>query len=108
MIQQTVASAKAAGIPCGICGEMAGDPMFTELLLGLGVNSLSMSAVAIPLVRAEVANIRLPLARRFAKRVLAAGTVSEVRALLRQRHERRGASDVYVSSQLGVYDDAGL
>jgi len=101
MIRQTAEMAKKARIPCGLCGEMAGDPMFTELLLGLGVNSLSMSPVAIPFVRAEISNIRLALARRFAKRVLAASTVSEIRALLWQRYKRRGASDLYASSQLG-------
>ena len=106
LIRQTAHAARRAGIPCGLCGEMAGDPLFTELLLGLGVDSLSMSPVAIPTVRAEVYNIRVPLARRFAKRVLAAGTVAEVRSLLLGRYRRRGASpDAYERAQLGPYRD---
>ncbi len=107
MIEMTGAAAKAAKIPCGICGEMAGDPLFTELLLGLGVNSFSMSAVALPMVRAEIMNIRLPLARRFAKRVLKAGTVAEVRDMLVQRYRRRGSSQQYVTAQLTPYQESG-
>ena len=102
MIQVTVAKARAAGIPCGICGEMAGDPLFTELLLGLGVDSLSMSPVAIPAVRSIVSNIRLSLAKRFAKRVLKAPTVSEVYSLLERRHESKGRADLYAASKQGI------
>jgi phosphotransferase system enzyme I (PtsI) len=97
MIQNTVKSAKAAGIPCSICGEMAGDPLFTELLLGLGVDSLSMSAVAIPAVHAEIANTRMSSARAFARNVLAAKTATDVRGLLDKRFQRKGALERYLS-----------
>lgn len=107
MLQRTVEMAATAGIPCGICGEMAGDPVFTELLLGIGVNSLSMAPVSIPMIRAQIANIRLPLARRFAKRVLAATTVSEVRALLEQRFGRRAAAAEARSGRPADSDEGG-
>ena len=97
MLRHTIRSAKAAGIPCSICGEMAGDPLFTELLVGLGIDSLSMSAVAIPAVHAEIVGARLTAARRFAGRVLAAETVAEVRALLEQRYRRKNALSRYLS-----------
>jgi len=106
MIQQTANAAATAGIPCSICGEVAGDPLFTELLIGLGVTSLSMSAVAIPAVRAEVASTRMPIARRFAKRVLAAKTVPEVRNLLRDRRKQRGISEAHTPFQIASYQDA--
>jgi len=89
MIRQTVLAAKAAKIPCAVCGKMAGDPLFTELLAGLGVDSLSMSTVAIPAVRAQIATCRMSVARRFAKRVLAMGSASDVRALLLERFRGR-------------------
>ena len=41
----------------GMCGEMAGDPELTELLVGLGLDELSMSAVTIPAVKANVTEI---------------------------------------------------
>ncbi|MFA6245254.1 MAG: phosphoenolpyruvate--protein phosphotransferase [Candidatus Hydrogenedentales bacterium] len=98
MIDMTVRAARVAKIPCSICGEMAGDPLFTELLVGLGVDSFSMSAVAIPVIRAEICNMRLSLARRFAKRILTVSSVSEVRALLQQRLDQRGISGSYLSA----------
>jgi phosphotransferase system enzyme I (PtsI) len=97
MIHHTVRAAKAAKIPCAICGEMAGDPLFTELLVGLGVDSLSMSAVALPVVRAEIASTRLSQAKRLAKRVLEMRTGEDVRHMLQQRFRGRRAMEIYLS-----------
>ena len=97
MIRYVTRAAKAANIPVSICGEMAGDPLFTELLIGLGIDSLSMSSVAIPAVHAEIVNARLSTAKRFASRVLTASTVQDVRALLEQRYKRKSALQHYLS-----------
>jgi phosphoenolpyruvate-protein phosphotransferase (PTS system enzyme I) len=96
MIAQTVQAAKDAGIPCGICGEMAGQWLYTELLVGLGVDSLSMSAVSIPMVRAAVQSSRRAQARTFAKKVLEASSVQEVKVALQSRAKRRRALDAYL------------
>ena len=98
MISQTVRAARAARIPCGICGEMAGDPLFTELLVGLGVDSLSMSAVAIPVVRQELTHLRMPTARRFAKHVLQLGSISEIKALMYKRFKDRQTLQSYIGA----------
>lgn len=90
MLKQTIDAAKAAKIPCAICGEMAGDPTITELLLGLGFQSLSMSSVSMPAVRAEIANTHLATAKRLARKVLGMNSVSEIQALLHERYESRG------------------
>jgi len=97
MLRDTIRAAKAAGIPCSLCGEMAGDPLFTELLIGLGIDSLSMSSVAIPAVHAEIANTSLPMAKRLANRVLGASTVAEVRQILEDRFKKKGALERYLS-----------
>jgi phosphotransferase system enzyme I (PtsI) len=89
LLKQTVDAAHAAKIPCAICGEMAGDPTLTELLLGMGLNSLSMSSVSLPLVRAEIANTHMPTAKRFARKILGMGSVSEIRAEIDKRNARR-------------------
>ncbi|MCC6488917.1 MAG: phosphoenolpyruvate--protein phosphotransferase [Candidatus Hydrogenedentes bacterium] len=102
MIRRTIKAAKTAGIPCSVCGEMAGDPMFSEVLVGLGISSLSMSAVAIPVVRSQVANIRYSLARRFASRILNMGSVAEVREALQRRYAQRGQLDPYANDVAGV------
>ncbi len=51
MIRQVVAAGHAAGIPVAMCGEMAGDARAVPLLLGLGLDSLSMNPLAIPRVK---------------------------------------------------------
>lgn len=89
MIKQTIDAARNADIPCTICGEMGGDPMLTELLIGMGVTSLSMSSVNLPMVRAEIANTHLPTAKRLAKKVLDMGSVSEITLFLQERHMSR-------------------
>lgn len=103
MIQRTARAAADADIPCGICGEMAGDPLYTELLVGLGVLRLSMSAIALPLVRAELAATSYSDAQVLARRALALSTVEEVNILLRDNYEKKGALDLYLSG--GDRDD---
>ena len=97
MLEHTMRAAQAEGISCGICGELAGSPVFTELLVGLGADSLSMSSGSIPLVRAQIANIRLKDARRFANKLLALPSVSEVKQALKQRFEQRQVLAEYLS-----------
>ena len=90
MLRDTIKAANKAETPCSICGEMAGDPVMTELLLGLGFDTLSMSSVSLPAVRAEIANIHLARAKRFARKVLSMSSAQEIRALLQKRYEDRG------------------
>jgi phosphoenolpyruvate-protein phosphotransferase (PTS system enzyme I) len=52
-----VAAAKAAGKGVSMCGEMAGDPRFTETLLSFGLERLSMDSSSIPEVKRAVAGI---------------------------------------------------
>lgn len=59
LIEQTVAAGRNRGIPVSICGEMAGDPNFTDFLLKCGVRNLSMSASAVPLIKERIRNISL-------------------------------------------------
>ena len=89
MIHTAASAAQNAGIECSICGEMAGDPLYTELLLGLGITSLSMAPVAIPPIRAEIAHISLNDARKLAEEVLQMRTSSEIKELITYRHKQR-------------------
>jgi phosphotransferase system enzyme I (PtsI) len=59
LLKSTIDGANRAGKPISICGDMAGDPAFTWVLLGLGLRSLSMSPRLIPAVRSVITASRL-------------------------------------------------
>jgi len=66
LIQFTTEAALRARIPISVCGEMAGDPRFTALLMGLGIRELSMSAHALGPVKQRVREIDLAAAQNRA------------------------------------------
>jgi phosphoenolpyruvate-protein phosphotransferase len=76
-----VAGADAAGIPVAVCGELAGDPAGALVLVGLGVDELSMEAGSIDGVRAALARVGSGDLRALSDRALAAGDAETVRAL---------------------------
>jgi multiphosphoryl transfer protein len=85
LIRRTAHAAAAAGIWAGVCGELAGDPLATPLLIGLGVRELSMSAPAIPHVKHAVRATDLDAADALAAQALSLSSATEVRELLRTR-----------------------
>ena len=85
MVRDATAAAHAAGIWIGMCGELAGNPLATPVLLGLGLDELSMSAPAIAAVKEAVRGLTLDEARRLAADALAAESAEAVLALLRGR-----------------------
>ena len=83
-IRQTTQAGHAQGIPVGICGELAGDPRATALLVGLGLDELSMTATAIPAVKAQIRQLHTADATRIAETALQFNTVEEIQAYLTQ------------------------
>ncbi|GGM62644.1 phosphotransferase system enzyme I (PtsI) [Halarchaeum rubridurum] len=81
-IDAAARAAEGTDVWVGMCGEMAGDPELTELLVGLGLTELSMSAVTVPAVKARVAEIDTEAATALAERALAAASKDEVTDLL--------------------------
>ncbi|BDG01449.1 phosphoenolpyruvate--protein phosphotransferase [Anaeromyxobacter oryzae] len=81
LIERTVAGARVHGKWVGVCGGLAGDPLGAVILVGLGVDELSMSARDIPAVKARLRSVTLVAAREIALRALGCETVAEVRAL---------------------------
>ena len=77
-IHRTVTAAHAEDAWVGMCGEMAGDPDLTELLVGLGLDELSMSAVTIPEVKTAIRETEYSAASERANRARLAATHSEV------------------------------
>jgi phosphotransferase system enzyme I (PtsI) len=71
LLSHIISSAEKAGVPISMCGEMAGDPNFTRLLLGLGLRQFSMYPARIPAVKQRVKQSDIieiePIARRIAR-----------------------------------------
>jgi phosphotransferase system enzyme I (PtsI) len=79
LIKMTIEAARRHGIPCSICGEVASDPAFAALLLGMGLRELSMTATCVPRVKALIRNIPSTQCEILAERVLEACTVADIR-----------------------------
>ncbi len=70
LIAQTCKAANDAGIVVGMCGELAGDATMTEVLLGLGLKELSMSASMVPAVKERLSYLKMQPAIEVAEAVL--------------------------------------
>ncbi|MGA7563641.1 MAG: phosphoenolpyruvate--protein phosphotransferase [Desulfobaccales bacterium] len=78
MVRDVVQVGHQAGIPVAMCGEMAGDPLYIPVLLGLGVEEFSMNTMAIPVVKRVIRMTSQAKARETAGRALRLHTVEEV------------------------------
>jgi phosphotransferase system enzyme I (PtsP) len=81
-IMQVIQAAKSEGKRVGMCGEMAGDPLYTLLLLGMGLEEFSMESLYIPVVKKVVRTVTLQAARESAEIVLRMDTVGEIKKFL--------------------------
>lgn len=70
LVQFSVEAALRMRMPVSVCGEMAGNPRLTPLLLGLGVRSFSMNASAVPRVKQAIRAVAIDDCVRFARRVM--------------------------------------
>jgi phosphoenolpyruvate-protein phosphotransferase/dihydroxyacetone kinase phosphotransfer subunit len=84
MVHQTVEQAHERGIWVGMCGELAGNPLATPLLVGLGLDELSMSAPQIPAVKEVIRGLTDSQAEEIALRVLKLDSAEAVAAYLSQ------------------------
>ncbi len=78
LIRMVVQAANNAGISVSVCGEMAGDPAVVPVLVGLGLQRLSMNAVAIPTIKRVVRGMNGTDLRALAERVMKMATAAEV------------------------------
>jgi phosphoenolpyruvate-protein phosphotransferase (PTS system enzyme I) len=88
-IQTIVLAAKAAGIPVAMCGEMAGDPVFTLVLLALGFNELSMTAVQVPVVKQIIRRSSRAEAVTLLENAMRLTTAEEIERYIRNEIDRR-------------------
>ncbi|MGB8383227.1 MAG: phosphoenolpyruvate--protein phosphotransferase [Dermatophilaceae bacterium] len=82
LIGQAATAAHAAGKWIGVCGGMASDPQAVPLLVGLGVDELSVSVPAIPAVKAQIRSLSFEDCQQLAARALVQDSTASVRALV--------------------------
>jgi len=82
LIANAVAAAHKHGKWVGVCGGMGSDPQAVPLLVGLGVDELSVSIPAIPAVKAQIRGLTLAECKELAARALAQDSAAAVRALV--------------------------
>jgi phosphoenolpyruvate-protein phosphotransferase (PTS system enzyme I) len=87
-------AAKAHKIPVAMCGEMAGEPLLALILVGLGLDELSMNAVAIPIVKSVLRASTMAEARKLADQALTLPTSDEIEELIRDHMAKRFSDDV--------------
>lgn len=69
--------------PVGMCGEMAGDPTATLLLLGLGLDEFSVAPIMLPEIKKIIRSVSIKEAEEIARRVLEMKTEEDIRDFLR-------------------------
>jgi len=88
LIQVVIDAAAATNRPLTICGDMAGDPLYTEILLGLGIREMSVAPGELLEVKDRVRNISLAEAQELARASLELSSAAEIEALVGPRADR--------------------
>ena len=88
MIKKTVDDAHAHNIEVTICGEMAGEPLYAPVLLGLEIDEMSMNAYSIPRVKKMIRGLRHSYCKMLVGEIFAKDSPKESQRLLREEMKR--------------------
>ena len=83
LAKSVVRAARSAQIDCSLCGEMAGEPLYSMLLLGRGLRTLSMVPDQIPVVKRVIRSVTMEQCERLARRVGSFDSERQVETALR-------------------------
>ncbi len=83
LVKRVVDAGHHAGIEVAMCGEMAGEALYTMILLGLELDELSMNALVIPRVKKIIQAVNMKECRSLLKKVLAMSTAAEIEYFVR-------------------------
>ncbi len=78
LVKGVIDAGKRAGIPVSMCGEMASDPIYAIVLIGLGLENFSMNPSSIPVIKNVVRSVRYRECRRIADMALQKKTAQEI------------------------------
>lgn len=88
LIKLSADSAKKVGVPISVCGEMAGDTIFTSLLLGMGINKLSMSVSRILKVKQFIENVNYNEVKKISNEILAEDDSVRIKQILKSYYDK--------------------
>ncbi len=88
LIKLSAESAKKVGVPVSVCGEMAGDTNFTSLLLGMGINRLSMSISRILKVKQFIENINYEEVKKISDEILEEDDSVRIKQILKSYYNK--------------------
>ena len=88
LIKLSADSAKKVGVPISVCGEMAGDTIFTSLLLGMGINNLSMSVSRILKVKQFIVNVNYNEVKKISNEILAEDDSVRIKQILKLYYDK--------------------
>ena len=97
LIRYVVDCARDKNKPTYICGEMAADPMNLPVLLGLGIDELSMAPQSIPEIKNKIRRLSVADTSRFMVEVLKKNTVADIHELIKNRFGDILYNDIYAS-----------
>jgi phosphotransferase system enzyme I (PtsI) len=83
LVKSVVRAARSGNIDCSVCGEMAGEPLFSMLLLGMGLRTLSMVPDQIPVIKRVIRTVTMEQCERLARRVGSFDSERQVETALR-------------------------
>jgi len=95
LLKSVIAISSKAGIDCGLCGEIAGEPLYTLLLLGLGLRTFSMASGDIPEIKKLIRNTKMSHARKVAREALKLETDRQVHNYLRDETRKLLPPEVF-------------
>jgi phosphotransferase system enzyme I (PtsI) len=89
MLKAVSEAGMAAGIPVSMCGEMAGEPLYALVLIGLGISELSMNGPSVPLVKDVIRKASAADARALVERIMELSLADEIEREVRAEMARR-------------------
>ncbi|HTO09909.1 MAG TPA: phosphoenolpyruvate--protein phosphotransferase [Myxococcota bacterium] len=92
-IRQAADAARAAGLPCAVCGELGGSPVIAPLLVGMGIRELSMAPFSVLVIRQVLRRLEASALEACAAQVLRCARAADVRERLAETYGALGLLD---------------
>ena len=88
LIKMTIDAAHSKGIKVAVCGEMSNEPATALLLLGLGIDELSMASSYIPSIKRVIRAVSFENVQKLAHKALDVGTAAEIKGLIHEEMKK--------------------